>query len=138
MTVALADEGTGWLAYEITGVASTDAAGQGSIANPYGCTVNILRSYIVPSVESTGAAALTVGITTAAAAASDVFNSLDMNGVTVDRPINGFVNDPGAVTITVPAAWTSALFLTFTAAASMVGFVGTIYLEVLRTTVANA
>ena len=138
MTVTLADEGTGWLAYEIAGVASAANAGQGSIANPYGCTVNILRSYLVASVISTGASNLTAGITTAAAAASDVFNSLDVNGVTVDRPYNGFANDPGAVTITVPAAWTSALFLTFTASATLVGFVGTLYLEVLRTTVANA
>ena len=138
MTVALADEGTGWLAYEITGVASTDAAAQGSIANPFGCTVNILRSYLVTSVVSTGASNLTAGITTAAAAASDVFNSLDVNGVSVDRPYNGFANDPGAVTITVPAAWTPTTYLTFTASATMVGFVGTLYLEVLRTTVVNS
>ena len=138
MTVVLADEGTGWLAYEITGVASTANAGQGSIANPFGCSVNILRGYIVPSVESTGASNLSIGITTAAAAATDILNADDMNGVTVDRPINCFANDPGAKTITVPAKWTSALFLTFTASATLVGFVGTLYLEVLRTTVANA
>jgi len=139
MTVALADEFTsGMLAYEITGVASSDAAGQGSIANPFGCTVNIVRAYIVTSVVSTGASNLTIGVTTAAAAATDILNSLDMNGVTVDRPYNCFANDPGAKTITVPAAWTSALFLTFTASATMVGYVGTLYLEVLRTTVANA
>ena len=138
MTVTLADEGTNWLAYEITGAASAAAAGQGSIANPFGCTVNIVRAYIVTSVISTGAAALSIGVTTAAAAATDILNALDMNGVTVDRPYNCFANDPGAKTITVPAAWTSAKYLTFTAAATMVGFVGTLYLEVLRTTVANA
>lgn len=138
MTVTLADEGSGWLAYEITGVASTDNAGIGSIANPFGCTVNILRGYIVASVISTGASNLSVGITTAAAAATDIINALDMNGVTVDRPYNCFANDPGAKTITVPAAWTSAKFLTFTGSATSVGLVATLYLEVLRTTVANA
>ena len=138
MTVTLADEGTDFLAYEIAGVASTDNAGQGSIANPYGCTVNIIRAYIVTSVISTGASNLSVGVTTAAAAATDILNALDMNGVTVDRPYNCFANDPGAKTITVPAAWTSAKFLTFTGSATLVGFVGTLYLEVLRTTVANA
>ena len=139
MTVARADEFTGgFLAYEITGVASTDAAGQGSEANPFGASVNIIRAYIVPSVESTGSANLGIGITTAAAKATDILDDDDMNGVTVDRPINCFANDPGAKTITVPACWTSTTFLTFSASATMVGFVGTLYLECIPTTVANA
>ena len=121
-----------FLQIDITGVASTDNAGQGSIANPFGETVHVLRSYLISSVVSTGASNLTAGITTAAAAASDVFNSLDVNGITVNRPYNGFVNDPGAVTITVPAAWTSTTFLTITASATLVGFVGTLYLEIIR------
>ena len=139
MTVAVADEfASGMLVYEITGVASTDNAAQGSVANPFGCSVNIIRGYVVPSVESTGSADLSIGVTTAAAAATDIMNADDMNGVNIGRPINCFANDPGAKTVTVPAIWTSALFLTFTASATMVGFVGTLYLEVLRTTVANA
>lgn len=138
MTVAISNEGVGFLAIEIDGVASTDNAGQGSLANPFGCTVNIIRAYLVTSVISTGAANLSIGVTTAAAAATDILNALDVNGVTVDRPYNCFANDPGAKTITVPAAWTSAKYLTFTGSASMVGYVGTLYLEVLRTTVENA
>lgn len=138
MTVAISNEGVGLLAIEIDGVASTDNAGQGSLANPFGCTVNIIRAYLVTSVVSTGASNLSIGVTTAAAAATDILNALDVNGVTVDRPYNCFANDPGAKTITVPAAWTSAKYLTFTASATMVGYVGTLYLEVLRTTVENA
>jgi hypothetical protein len=138
MTVAISNEGVGFLAIEIDGVASTDNAGQGSLANPFGCTVNILRAYLVTSVVSTGASDLSIGVTTAAAAATDILNALDVNGVTVDRPYNCFANDPGAKTITVPAAWTAAKYLTFTASATMVGYVGTLYLEVLRTTVENA
>ena len=138
MTVTISPEGSAsMMVLEITGVASAAAAGQGSLANPFGCDVNILRSYLVTSVVSTGSANLTVGVTTAAAAAADVFNSLDVNGVTIDRAYNGFANDPGAATITVPAVWTSATYLTFTASATMVGYVGTLYLECLRTTVAN-
>jgi len=121
-----------FLAIDITGVASTSAAGQGSIANPFGESVNILRAYIVPSVESTGSANLGIGITTAAAKATDILNDDDMNGVTVNKPINCFANDPGAKTVMVPAIWTAALYLTLTASATMVGFVGTLYLEVLR------
>ena len=139
MTVVLADEfASGMLTFEITGVASTDNAGQGSIANPFGCSVNIIRGYIVPSVEAGAGSNLSIGITTAAGSASDVLNADDMNGVNIGRPINCFANDPGAATVTVPAIWTSALFLTFTAHATMAEFVGTLYLEVLRTTVANA
>ena len=138
MTIEISNEGTGWLAIEITGVASAAAAGQGSLLNPFGRDVNILRGYVVPSVESTGSANLSVGITTVAAAATDILNADDMNGVDIGRPINCFANDPGATTVTVPALWTSALYLTFTASATLVGFVGTLYLECLPTTEANA
>ena len=139
MTVIKADEFTGGLlAFEITGVASAVAAAQGSIANPFGASVNIVRAYLVPSVESAGASNLGIGITTAAAKATDLLDDLDMNGVTIGKAINCFANDPGAKTDLVPAIWTSAKFLTFSASATLVGFVGTLYLEVIPTTVANA
>ena len=139
MTVTLTDEFTGgMLSFEITGVASAVAAGQGSIANPFGCSVNIIRAYLVPSVVSTGAANLSIGINTAAAAGSDILTATAMAAVNIGRPINCFANDPNAKTVTAPAIWTSALYLTFTGSASLVGFVGTLYLEVVRTTVANA
>jgi len=131
-TLNVSEFKSGLLSCDIVGVASTANAGQGSIANPFGESVNILRGYIVPSVESTGSANLSIGITTAAAAATDILNADDMNGVTVNKPINCFANDPGAKTVMVPAIWTSALFLTFTASATLVGFVGTLYLEILR------
>jgi len=138
MTVAISQEGGFGLAIEIDGVASLVAAAQGSLANPFGVDVNILRGYIVPSVESTGSANLGIGVTTVAAKATDVLNDDDMNGVDIGRPINCFANDPGAKTVTVPAIWTAAKFLTFSASASLVGFVGTLYLELLRTTEENA
>ena len=139
MTVVKADEFTGGLlSFEITGVASAANAGQGSIANPFGASVNILRAYLVPSVVSAGAANLSIGITTVAAAATDILNADAMNDPAVGRPINCFANDPGAKTVTAPAIWESDKFLTFTASATMLGFVGTLYLECLPTTVANA
>ena len=139
MTVIKADEFTGGLlGYEITGVASAANAGQGSIANPFGATVNVIRAYLVPSVVSAGAANLSVGITTVAAAATDIINALACAALTVGKPVNCFANDPGAKTETVPAKWESTKYLTFTASATLVGFVGTLYLEVIPTTVANA
>lgn len=139
MTAEIGSEGAGgFLTVEIDGVASTDNAGQGSIKNPWGKDVNILRAYLVTSVVSTGAANLSAGITTVAAAATDILNALDVNGVTVDRPYNCFANDPGAKTIMVPAVWTAAKYLTLTASATMVGYKGTLYLEVLPTTDENS
>ena len=139
MTVILTDEYTGgMLSYEITGVASADNAGQGSIANPFGCSVNIIRAYLVPSVVSAGAANLSIGIAAVAGAGTDILNAAAMAAVNIGRPINCFANDPNAMTVTAPAIWTTALFLTFTASATLVGFVGTLYIEALRTTVANA
>ena len=123
---------SGFLTIDIVGVASTDDAGQGSIPNPFGEDVNILRAYIVPSVESTGSADLSIGVTTAAAAATDILNASDMNGVTIGKPINCFANDPGAKTVMAPAIWEADKYLTFTASATMVGFVGTLYLEIIR------
>ncbi|MCK4816581.1 hypothetical protein KA005_12500 [bacterium] len=120
------------MSIDIVGVASTANAGQGSLANPFGESVNILRGYLVPSVESTGAANLSIGVTTAAASSTDILNADAMNGVGIGIPINCFANDPGAKTAMVPAIWTSAKFLTLTASATMVGFVGTLYLEILR------
>ena len=138
MTVELSNEHVdGMLTIEIDGVASAANAGQGSLANPFGCDVNILRGYIVTSVISTGAADLGIGVTTVAAKATDILNDLDMNGVTLDIAYNCIAHDPGAKTVTVPAVWTSALFLTFTASATMVGYKGTLYLKVIRTTVEN-
>ena len=131
-TISQSEFYSGMLVIDITGVASTDNAGQGSILNPFGEDVNILRGYIVPSVESTGSANLSIGVTTAAAAATDILNADDMNGVTIGKPINCFANDPGAKTVMVPAIWEDDKYLTFTASASLVGFVGKLYLEILR------
>ena len=131
-TLNIGEFKSGMLTIDIVGVASAANAGQGSIANPFGESVNILRGYIVPSVESTGASNLSIGITTESASASDILDADDMNGVGIGLPINCFANDPGAKTVMVPAIWTSALFLTLTASATMVGFVGTLYLEILR------
>ena len=138
MTVVKADEFTGgFLSYEITGVASTTAAAQGSIANPFGASVNILRAYVVPSVESTGSANLGIGITTAAAKSTSILNDDDMNGVTIGKAIMCFTITAAEAAV-APAIWESDKFLTFSASATLVGFVGTLYLEVLPTTVANA
>ncbi len=130
MTTTLRKEGSGFLSFGITGVASTANAGQGSIANTFGVNLAILEAWITPITESTGSANLSVGITTAAASATDILNADDMNGVTEGKPINCFIQDPGAKTALVPAVWTTALYLTLTASGTLVGFTGVLYLRV--------
>ncbi len=134
MTVTLTDEGTGRLAYDIVGVASVVAAAQGSIANPFGVSVHIVSAWLLVKTKATAAGELQIGITTAAAAAADVWPDTAMNTQTEGSLYNCFVLDPGAVTVLVPAVWTAAKFLTFSGTdASLVGFTGTLYLEIVRT-----
>ncbi len=133
MTTVLRQEfGSGFMSFGITGVASAAAAGQGSILNPTGHSLAILEAWIVPITESTGSANLGIGITTAAAKATDILNDDDMNGVTEGQAINCFAQDPGAKTIIVPAVWTPTTYLTLTASATLVGFTGVLYLRILK------
>lgn len=133
MTVALLDEGSGRLAYEITGVASVVAAAQGSIANPFGVSVHILSAHLLVKTQATAAGELSIGITTAAAKATDIWTTTAMNTQTEGSVYECFA-DPGAVTVLPTAVWTSALFLTFSnETASLAGFTGTLFLEIART-----
>jgi hypothetical protein len=132
MTVTVATEGSGRLAYDIVGVASAANAGQGSIANPFGESVHIVRAHLLVKTQSGGAANLSIGITTVAAAATDVLNADAMNDPTEGSVIECFA-DPGAQTVLPTAVWTAAKFLTFTASATMVDFTGTLYLDIVRT-----
>jgi len=134
MTVTLTDEGTGRLAYDITGVASVVAAAQGSVANPFGCSVHIVKAYLLVKTKAVAAGQLQIGITTAAAAAADVWADTAMNGQTEGSMYNCFADTTAAVTVFPTAVWTSALFLTFSGTvASLAGFTGTLFLEVVRT-----
>jgi len=134
MTVTLTDEGTGRLAYDITGVASVVAAAQGSVANPFGCSVHIVKAYLLVKTKAAAAGQLQIGITTAAAAAADVWADTAMNTQTEGSVYNCFADTTAAVTVFPTAVWTSALFLTFSGTiASLVGFTGTLFLEVVRT-----
>jgi len=134
MTVALTDEGTDRLAYDITGVASVVAAAQGSVANPFGCSVHVISAWLLVKTQSTAAGQLQIGITTAAAAAADIWPDTAMDGQTEGSLYNCFALDPGAATILVPAVWTADKFLTFSGTVgSLEGFTGTLFLEILRT-----
>lgn len=134
MTIAISSIGSGRLAIDITGVASIAAAGQGSLANPEGCSIHIVRAHLLTKVAAIAAsAALSIGVTTVAASDTDVLNALDVNAATVDT-ITDCHNVAGAETKLVPTVWTADKYLTFSGSvASMVGFTGTLFLEYLRT-----
>ncbi len=121
------------LVYEIDGVASTDNAGQFSIANPFGETVLIRRAELFTVTASTGAANLSIGVTTAAAAATDILNAAAVNGLAASHLYNCFVMQNTAKTeISAPALWTTSKYVTGTASATMAGYNGFLLLEVIR------
>lgn len=131
MTVSMNTEGKGGtLSLSITGAASAAAAGLGSFANPFGVAVCIVRATFHFITVSTGAATLSVGVTTSAASATDILNALDVNAVAADSWYNGFVMQNGAKTaISAPAIWAADKYVTFTGSATTAGFTGTLYLE---------
>ena len=135
MTVAITDEGTGRLAVDITGVVSEVAGAQGAIANPFGCSVHVVKGYLLVKTNATLAGTLAVGIgATAATSASDIWTATAMNALTEGSVYNCFADTTAAVTVFPTAVWTSTTFLTFSGAAnSLVGLTGTLFLEIVRT-----
>lgn len=133
MTTVVNTEGKGTISYLITGAASAANAGLGSIANPEGGDILILRSTIYFTTPSDSAANLSIGITTAAAAATDILNALAVGSVVAETVYNGHARQNTAKTeITVPAIWTSAKYLTVTGSATTVGLSATLYLDYVR------
>jgi len=131
MTAAIASEGHGGcLTIHITGAASAAAAGLGSIANPEGRTLLILRTTVYFVTKSTGAANLSIGVTTAAAEATDILNALAVGSVVDATVYNGHAMQNTAKTeITAPAIWTSAKYITITGSATTVGLEAYLYVE---------
>ena len=124
--------GGGVLVVKVDGAASADAAGLGSILNPEGVPLLILRATWYVLVESTGSANIGIGITTAAAKGTDILNDLDANNVAGDV-FNGHVMQNGAKTeITAPAIWTATTYLTITGSATSAGMEAYLLLEYVR------
>lgn len=134
MTVAVQSEGRGVLAIKITGVASTDAGGIGSVVNPEGVNCVILRTTFYAHTPSTGSANLSVGVgATAASSNTDILNALDAQSMTADTMWNGHAMQNSAKTqITAPALWQAGYYITFTGSATTVGFEGYLFVEYVR------
>ncbi len=122
----------GTLVVDITGAASTANAGLGSIANPEGVLLGIKSAWLYFVTGSTGAANLDIGITTAAAKASDIVSAMDVIQATVGGK---FIYGPAAQvaeTESPTAKWTATTYLTLTGSATTVGLAGKLFIEYIR------
>lgn len=135
MPVSLFDTGPGLgarLVFAVTGSTSSAAAGVGNVANPTGRTMLVRRAELVTKAPSTGAANLSIGITTSGEAATDILNAAAANGLSPNHVYNCFASQNTAGTaISAPQLWTPEKFLTFTGSASTAGYSGYLYLEVI-------
>lgn len=134
MTVAISTSASqkGMLVINITGVASTDNAGIGYIANPEGVTLGITRAFLYFTTGSTGAANLDIGVTTIAAKGSDIVSAMDMVQATVGGKFMFGPAAQAAETESPTAKWTSATYMTFTGSGSSVGLAAKLYVEYIR------
>lgn len=115
----------------VTGVASTGAAGQGSIANPEGVKLGILRTYAYFRTGSTGATNLDAGFTTVAATATDVLSTFDGVQATVGAKL--FYLQAVPVNETEDAVvWAADKYFTLTGSGSCVGLDADVYIEYVR------
>lgn len=124
----------GLLSVPVTGTTAATGGAMCSVANPEGQTVYILRSYLVVTTPSTGAANISVGVAAdGATSANDMINALAINGAIANKIYNGNTIQATTKTeVSAPAAWTSDKYVTCTGSADSSGFTGTLYVEYIR------
>ena len=116
----------------ITGVASTDNAGVGQIANPEGVSLLITRAFLYFRDGSTGAANLDIGVGASGAKASDIISAMSVVDGTVGGKAYYGPAAQDAETECTTALWTSATYVTVTGSASTVGLDADLYIEYVR------
>jgi len=118
---------------DITGVASTSAAGIGEIANPEGVDVTITEAFLEIITPSTGAANLSCGVGASGASASDLWSAGAVNGLTEGALYLCFARQNTAETIlSDPVDWDSDKYLTFTGSATTVGLSARLHVRYIR------
>lgn len=124
--------GGGVMVVKVDGAASTANAGLGSILNPEGVPLLILRATWHILTQSTAAANIAIGITTAAAKGTDILNDLAAGSAT-GKVYNGHAMQNTAKTeIANPAKWTATTYLTITGSSTSVGMEAYLLLEYVR------
>ena len=116
----------------ITGVASTANGGIGSVANPEGVKLGILRTFLYARTGSTGAVNLDVGIAAdAATKGTDILSTFDGVQATIGAKLFNCQAVP--VNETEDAVvWPADYFLTLTGSATSVGLDADLYIEYIR------
>lgn len=122
----------GMFKFTVTGVASTDNAGIGEIANPEGVTLGITRVFAYFRTGSTGAGNLDIGIGASGAKASDICSAMDMIQGTVGGKFLYLPAAQAAETEDPTAKWTSSTYITLTGSGSSVGLDADVYVEYIR------
>jgi len=126
-------EGTGgMLKLTIAGAAATTGGGIGSILNPEGVDLLIIRTFLYARTGSTGAANLGVGIgATATTSATDILSSFD--GIEATIGSKAFYCQAVSVNETQEAVvWEDDEYLTVTGSATTVGLDADLYVEYIR------
>jgi len=115
----------------LTGAASTVAAGLGTVANPEGVKLGILRTYLYARTGSTGAANLDVGVTTIAAQGTNILSTFDAVQATIGGKL--FYCQAVPVNETEDAVvWAADAYITFTGSATTAGLDADLYVEYIR------
>ena len=124
----------GCINIHLDGVASTDAGGQGEVANPEGITLVILRTTLIVNVTSTGSGTISCGIAASGGTFTDIINALEMGSLTtLPNAYNGHARQAtGKTEITVPALWHDTDVLGFTGSATLVGLDADLLVEYVR------
>lgn len=131
ISTTLTAQSGGMLKITLTGAASTANAGLGSLANPEGVKLGILRTYLYARTGSTGAVNLDVGFTTVAAKGTDVLSTFDGIQGTIGGKL--FYCQAVPVNETEDAVvWDADKYLTFTGSATSVGLDADLYVEYVR------
>ena len=122
----------GFLKLAIAGAASTSAGGIGSILNPEGVDLLIIRTYLYARTGSTGAVNLQVGIgATAATQGTDILSTFD--GIEATIGGKAFFCQAVAANETEEAVvWEDSEYLTVTGSATSVGLDADLYVEYIR------
>jgi hypothetical protein len=135
MTVAVnSNTGRGFMTIDIAGWA-TAAGCLGSIANPEGVPLAILRAYLYVATPSALAAVLDIGVGALAADSVDVLNALSLAQTAGTLWVCVDLDVASKSGWTTPAIWTATTYLNFTTATYVsTAFRGQLFLEYLRLT----
>jgi len=123
----------GFLEIELNGDGVAAGASMGSVLNPEGVDVIILRGFLYATAPATLAATLDIGVGTLAVDSSDIMSALPINGAIAKTGWNGVASLASEAAMTTPAIWTAEKYLNFWNLAQVsTGFRGKFFVEYVR------